>query len=180
MNCLKKVRIFAAIFFVMLFFISSCEGETVSASNKSGVCTFSAISGHIYNQGKPVTNAKVIRTTDWQKKKVDETTTDDNGYFEMPAVFESSIANILPMEFVVAQTIEVVVDGVAMEFWSGVKRKKTENAEGQGNEVKVKCELSNDRVAIRVDGQPFITSCEWDVSPDKPMTIEDFLGTNND
>ncbi len=162
------------------FFISSCKGAVVSSSKKSGACTFSAISGHIYNHGKPIGNSRVIRTTDWQKKKIDETVTDENGYFEMPALYESSVANILPMEFVVSQTIDVVVDGEKFEFWSGVKRSKNENTEGQGRPPIVRCELSEKRKSIMFDRQIFMTKCTWAVTPEKPMSIEEMLKTNDD
>ena len=152
----------------------------MSNSKRSGVCTFSAISGHILNQGKPVVNAKVIRTTDWKNKKTDEVITDGNGYFDMPAIYESSLASVLPMEFVVAQTIAVVVDGEPVDFWTGVKRKKDENSEGQGEAPVVSCELSNEAAVITVDGQPFITKCKWNVVPDKLISIEDMLKTDDD
>ncbi len=65
------------------------------------VCLFSEISGVITLDGKPVANAKLVRTVNKEKDITDETTTDDKGYFKMPAVYERTITKFLPMEFVV-------------------------------------------------------------------------------
>ncbi|WP_439135837.1 DUF6795 domain-containing protein, partial [Pseudomaricurvus sp.] len=65
------------------------------------VCTFSKVSGVILRGGEPVSGARVIRETDFQSKRRDEAVTDDQGYFEMPSLFERSITSLLPQEFVV-------------------------------------------------------------------------------
>ena len=72
------------------------------------VCLFSKISGVILLNGKAVANARVVRTVKLSKEQTDETTTDDQGYFEMSAVFTRTIGKYLPQEFVSSQLIEVV------------------------------------------------------------------------
>ncbi|MFD1216827.1 MULTISPECIES: DUF4198 domain-containing protein [Microbulbifer] len=130
------------------------------------VCTFSGISGVILFEGKPVSGARVIRTTDFQKKKQDETVTDSEGRFELPPIFERHIVNLLPQEFVVGQLINVSFNDEEFKIWSGVKRKREENAEARGKPLVVVCELTQEDEVINVDRQPFITKCKWDVVPD--------------
>lgn len=75
------------------------------------VCLFSKISGVITLDGKPAANAKVIRTVNLNKDKIDSTYTDENGHFEMPAVFQRTVTKFLPQEFVAKQDIVVQYNG---------------------------------------------------------------------
>lgn len=133
-------------------------------------CTFSAMSGVILNNGKPVKNAIVKRETHWQKKVSDETTTDEKGYFEFPVRFERSIAAILPQEFVVSQKIFVLHEGKSHEIWSGVKRNKEENVETDGGPIVATCYLEKEEKMIFVNRQPFWTKCVWNGTHKKPIT----------
>lgn len=135
------------------------------------VCTFSPISGVILFEGKPAVGARVVRTTDYQKKIQDETLTDSNGYFELPGIFERNIVNFLPQEFVVGQLVNVSFSGREFRIWSGVKRKREENSESRGKPLVVTCELTQKDEIINVDRQPFITKCRWDVTPDVKENI---------
>lgn len=135
------------------------------------VCLFSGISGVITLDGKPVANARLVRTVNKEKDKVDETTTDENGYFEMPPVFERTISKFLPMEFVVSQKITVYNQDQEVEVWSGVKRIPDENAESKGKPLVVKCELGLEEMNyVKVNGGPIFSRCDWDVEPDKKYT----------
>jgi hypothetical protein len=73
----------------------------------------------------------------------------------MPALFVRSIAKYLPQEFVVGQSIKVVVGDKEDQIWSGVKRKKEENTESRGEPLIVTCDLSNKKEIIRVNGSVF-------------------------
>lgn len=134
------------------------------------VCLFSGISGVITLDGEPVVNAKVRRIVGrvfTGGKKIDETTTDENGYFEMPAVFQRTISKYLPQEFVAPQQMFVDYNGKEYFLWEGVKREPGENVESRGKPLVVSCELASEEKNIVVDGS-FITSvCTWDVEPDK-------------
>lgn len=138
----------------------------MAVSDLGKVCLFSGISGVITLNGKPVANAKLVRTADRDGVMTDETTTDVNGYFSMPAVFERTITKYLPQEFVAAQKIFVYVDGMKYKMWSGVKRKPFENAESRGEPLVVKCELSSDEKFKQVDNSPIFSLCEWEAEPD--------------
>ncbi len=131
------------------------------------VCLFSKISGVITFEGKPVANALLTRTASLSKDKVDQTRTDENGHFEMPAVFERTITKFLPQEFVAKQVISVEFNNQTYDIWSGVKRTPEENAESRGKPLVVSCELTQaDLELIEVNGGPIFSRCTWGVEPD--------------
>ncbi len=141
-------------------------------TNIGKLCIFSAISGVITLNGQPVANAKVIRTASKERDHQDETTTDENGHFAFPPMYERSIAKYLPMEFVASQEIMVEYKNKSYKLWSGVKWKPEENAESRGKPLVVQCQLEIDDKYISVDGSKFFTLCTWDVKPDPPVNID--------
>lgn len=130
------------------------------------VCLFSKISGVITLDGKPAANAKVIRTVNLNKDKIDSTYTDENGHFEMPAVFQRTVTKFLPQEFVAKQDIVVQYNGDLYDIWSGVKRTPEENAEARGGALSVQCELNSEKSFKQVNNSPFISRCTWPTEPD--------------
>ncbi len=134
------------------------------------LCLFSSISGTITLNGQVIKNAKIKRVVDKahsKGSKIDETTTDDQGRFAMPAIFDSSVVGkVLPMEFAVPQYIYVTYKGKEYEIWYGVKARSEENAESRGKPLNVSCELEKETEVIWVDGSVFHTKCTWDVIPD--------------
>jgi hypothetical protein len=141
----------------------------MSLAEVGRVCLFSAISGTITLDGKPVANARLVRTGDRDGPKVDEATTDENGYFEFPPMYERTVTKFLPQEFVASQKITVDYDGKQYEIWSSVKRNKEENAESRGNPLIVACELNGEEKSIVVNRVPIHGLCVWDVEPDAPI-----------
>jgi hypothetical protein len=135
------------------------------------VCLFSKISGVITLDGKPVANAKITRTVNLNKDKVDHTYTDDKGYFEMPAVFQRTVTKFLPQEFVAKQ--EIVVRHLEKEYriWSSVKRTPEENSEARGKDLVVECELNGEETLITVNNSPIFSLCKWNVEPDPKRKI---------
>ncbi|MGI9282960.1 MAG: DUF6795 domain-containing protein [Endozoicomonas sp.] len=131
------------------------------------MCTFSKVSGVILNNGEPVVGATVLRESGYQKKVTDQTTTDEKGYFEMPAKFERTIAKYLPMEFVAGQTLTVEFEGESHSIWRSVKRSREENSESKGKPIEVKCDLQNEEKPIVVNRVVTITKCDWNVEPDE-------------
>ena len=131
------------------------------------VCLFSGISGVITFDGKPVANARLVRTVNKEKTKIDETTTDEKGYFEMPAVFERTVTKFLPQEFVVKQEIEVFYNQKSFDIWSGVKRNIEENSESRGVLLVVACELTNEKEFKQVNNNPIISRCTWEAEADE-------------
>ena len=133
------------------------------------VCLFSAMSGTITLDGKPVANARLVRTGDRDGPKIDETVTDENGHFKFPAMFERTITKILPQEFVAAQKIVVIYNNKDYTIWKSVKRNSAENVESKGKPLVVACELNSERKSIVVDRVPIHGLCVWDVEPDAPI-----------
>ena len=147
----------------------------MSFSDIGKMCLFSGISGVITLDGQPVINARlkrIVRKAHSEGKKTDETTTDDKGYFSMPAVFDRSIVGkILPMEFSVPQQIYVYYQGQEYKIWSGVKRDREENSESSGNPLIVSCELNQEHEIASVGGGFVSSSCHWEFTPDPPVTF---------
>ena len=146
------------------------------------VCLFSAMSGVITLNGKPVANALLKRTVDLSKPKTDETRTDEHGQFEFPAAYERTITKYLPQEFVAGQTIIVYYQGKEYELWSGVKRNPEENVESRGKPLVVQCELNSEKKHIRVNVGPISSLCTWDVEPDPKIELDHLFdpGTDED
>lgn len=129
-------------------------------------CLFSKMKGVITLNGEPATGAKLVRTANRAKPITDETTTDENGYFEFDAIFERSVTKFLPQEFVANQEIIVHYKGNEYDIWSAVKRSPEENTESKGKELNVRCELSDEKTMIMVNRSPISSRCTWDVEPD--------------
>ncbi len=157
---------------ILLFILLLLSGGTVVGLTDIGkLCIFSAISGVITLNGQPVAHARLIRTGEKERTHQDETTTDEKGYFEFPAMYERSIAKYLPMEFVASQTIMVEYKGQTYKLWSGVKRKPEENTESRGKPLIVQCDLNQERDLKEVNSTPIISMCTWDAEPDPPIDM---------
>lgn len=148
----------------------------MTTQNKGGACAFSAISGFIYENEKPASGAKVLRTADWKQVLTDEAMTDEKGYFEFPAMYASDRLAILPSEFVVSQTLEVLHGAEKIKIWDGVKRSKEEGSESKGNDIKLRVELSDELKLHLVSGRGIFVRGEWDVKLDEEQSIDDILG----
>lgn len=158
-------------FFVFIVLVIVFVGASaVSKNNKT--CLFSAISGTITLNGKPVGNARIKRVSD---ERVDESKTDENGYFTMPSIFAnpifSFISRFIPGQFVSPQKLYVYVDGMEYQLLEGIKRKENELSESRGRTWVISCELSDDPIRFRIDGNAFSSRCKWDAEHDRKMEI---------
>ncbi|TVZ41654.1 hypothetical protein P886_1002 [Alteromonadaceae bacterium 2753L.S.0a.02] len=122
-------------------------------------CVFSGVKAQLFYNGKPVANAKVIRQWEWHKENSDETITDENGYFMLPEVYESSASRLFPSEFVVGQQLSVSVNDEEIIFWSNSKRDPDVNAEFGGAAFTVKCELTEEERLVEDYGSLMVTKC---------------------
>jgi len=97
------------------------------------VCLFSPVKGKVVNRGQPVVGAVIERSYDWAWKKQkghDQTTTDQNGEFSLPAIYGTMIlGSVLPHEPVIEQTINIQHQGETHEAWFTNKRLYSENGE---------------------------------------------------
>lgn len=132
----------------------------MSFFNPTRTCVFSEVKARLILDGKPVVGTKVIRQWNWNKKKTDESVTDESGYVYFPAVFESSVARLLPAELVIGQQLSVEINGENKVFWSNGKREPEENAEYGGAQFSVVCELSDEEVLIEEYGSLMVTMCK--------------------
>lgn len=117
---------------ILILFISLLLSLKVSAMpliNPTKACVFSAVKARLTMNGEPLKNVTVIRRWEWRQLKEESTTTDENGFFRLPAIFESSITRMLPIELVIAQGLYLIVDGEERKLWSNSKRTPEENAE---------------------------------------------------
>ena len=122
-------------------------------------CVFSSVSAVITQSGQPLKNVKVVRKWEWNKLNQDSTTTNENGYFEFPAVFEFSIARFLPIELVIGQGLYVVIDGEEKKIWSNSKREPEENAEYGGKNFNASCDLDAEERLVKDYGSLMVTKC---------------------
>ena len=138
-------------------------------------CLFSEMTGVVSFEGKPAAGVKLIRMVNYDKDVFDEAVTDELGNFHFPAIERTSIlSKILPMEFVVYQSITAHHNTKEVEIWSGVKRTPGKNSESRGKPLIVECNLSQAEVSfISVDGNLVHSRCTWDVEPDPSQA--DFL-----
>ena len=129
-------------------------------------CLFSGMTGVINYEGKPAANVRLLRKV--EGKDIDETITDENGYFEFKAVYQKkSLFDFLPTEFSVQQIITAIKDDKEYPMWTGVKRQREENSESRGKPLVVSCELTLEETHhISVNDSPFFTMCTWDVEED--------------
>lgn len=161
----------------------------MASSNTNGKdCLFSAISGTITFNGEPAAGAHVKRVAGKAHvdgEFTDETFTDDNGYFSMPAVWERNLlSRVFPMEFAVPQKITIDFKGEEYLIWTSVKRSREEHSESKGKPLVVQCELTSEERNFDVDGAFFATLCTWDVEIDpqedysNPANVFDGFGDN--
>jgi len=160
-------------FILLVMLVNGVNAMGLSDAGK--VCLFSGMSGVIKLDGKVAGGARLVRTVNKEKDIKDETTTDENGYFEFEPVFDRTITKYLPMEFAVSQVVWVHYEGNEYKMWSGVKRKPEENIESRGKPLVVECELNSERNVIEVNNSPIISLCAWDVEADPKIDFETII-----
>ncbi len=124
------------------------------------VCVFSELTVHLTLDGVPLANKKVTRQWEWDNLNSDEMMTNNAGLVSFPAVFESSVSRLLPMELVVGQQLSVELDGNDKVFWTNSKREPKENAEYGGVVFLADCELNDEEVLIEDYGSLMVTQCK--------------------
>jgi hypothetical protein len=109
------------------------------------VCLFSPVKGKVVLKGQPVVGAVIERSYDWAWKKQkgrDETTTDQNGEFSLPAIYGTMVlGSVLPHEPVIDQTINIQYQGKTYEAWYFHKGEYSEHGELSGRPLNLLCDL---------------------------------------
>ena len=133
-------------------------------------CVFSSVKARLLLNGKPAAYAKVRREWNWNKPNSDEGTTDEQGYVMFPAVFESSMSRLLPIEIAISQRLLVEVNGDFKEFWLNDKREPGENEEYYGAPFDVVCELTDAAKLISAPiGLGKLTACKLNKGTNEQM-----------
>lgn len=148
-------------------------------SDVGKVCLFSKMEGVIKLDGKPVSSARLVRTVNLSKDEVDETVTDENGYFKFDVIFKRTITKLLPQEFVSNQNVTVYLKDKKYRIWSSVKRVPDENSESRGKPFVVECELNSEERILTVNNSPIFTLCTWDVVPDEKPDMSKLMDLIN-
>jgi len=86
----------------------------------------------------------------------------DYGNLKFPAVYESSLTRLTPMELVIAQSLHAKVDGEEFMFWVNTKFDPKENAEFKGRPTVLTCDLSKEMKTTREFGSIMYTLCTWE------------------
>jgi hypothetical protein len=106
---------------------------------------FSAVSGKVLLDGKPVPGAKVEREFRWSWKDEigkDSTTTGAAGEFSFAKIERSSfLGSLLPHEPVVRQSLTIQHGGKAYEAWLLNKHNYDDNGEVEGKALRLVCRL---------------------------------------
>lgn len=123
-------------------------------------CVFSEVKVRLLQNGEPVSNAKVYRQWNWNNLSSDESVTNDEGYVSFPAVYESSVSRLLPIEIVIGQELSVEINGEKKVFWTNSKRDAEENTEYGGAQFQAVCELSKEEELIEDHGSLMVTMCK--------------------
>lgn len=71
------------------------------------------------------------------------------------------MSQLLPLEFVVAQGVNVYFNDTEYEIWINSKRRPEKNSELGGKELKLKCELTAEPKIYREFSTLLMTSCVW-------------------
>ena len=126
-------RIISIISAALLLIVGGSLLLTTNAFGMFKVCLFSPVKGKVVLNGEPVVGAVIERNYDWawgNKKGSDETTTDQNGEFSLPAIYGTMIlGSVLPHEPVIEQTINIQYQEKTHEAWFTNKRLYCENGE---------------------------------------------------
>lgn len=134
----------------------------MSVFNPFRTCVFSEVRARLTMNGEPIKNTKVTRQWEWNKRRSDSAITDDDGYVYFPAVFEFSLARLLPIEVVIGQRLSIEANGEEIKFWQNSKRAPDKNAEYGGHAFNVSCELTQEEVLMRDYGSLMLTMCKLD------------------
>jgi len=133
----------------------------MSLFNPLRTCVFSAVQARLTKNGVPLKGVTVVRRWEWRHAREDSTTTDEQGRFSFPPVFESSITRLMPIELVIAQALYVKLGSEEQNFWTNSKFSAEEHAEYKGKHMALACELTDEMKVTREFGSIMYTLCVW-------------------
>jgi len=141
-------KLAAGIIFFSFFF--STIGYTMSFFTKQVL--FSEVKGVVLNQGKPVTDAEVIRRysydDDWKEEVIK---TNKDGGFYFPKATSTSLFDMgfLPSEIVVSQEIIIKYKDTSYDAWVFVRDNYDDGSELGIKSINLICDISNEPKQIK-------------------------------
>jgi len=153
-----------------LILVSICLGKTVEGASmslfskeKHEVVVSSPFEGVITYKGKPAAGAKVERTLKWKDEdgEKDSVETDLDGRFFLPIV-EDTVSLSPITQFVMGQEIKVYFNNEEYLIWTIGKDSRVIYGELGGVPKNLRCELTDELVAVDVEDALLGTSCKWD------------------
>lgn len=119
------------------------------------MCLFSAVRGVVLDHGKPVQGALITRNYFWHwkdRRGADETVTDAQGRFELPAIWGRSLLGaILPHQTFVEQKIAIQYGGKDYVAWRFIRSTYEENSELFGKPIDLRCSLEREPARQRLE-----------------------------
>ncbi|MEY4589394.1 MAG: hypothetical protein RL497_1470 [Pseudomonadota bacterium] len=157
----KYIRLTALTMAVI--FNSSCEASMFTA--KEDVVLFSRVQGKLFFEGKPVVSAKVIRRYIYDTKDPieDFCITNNSGEFDFPSVVRKNTSVSGLTQFVSHQEMVVEFRGNVYPIWGHGKMEKAENSEYDGFFKKLKCNIDDELVRMRLNNRDLVlTNCVFE------------------
>ena len=123
------------------------------------ICLFSKVKGTVLLDGKPVSNAAIVREADLRGTLyTDETKTDENGRYEFDAIYKMSLRAILPVETTIIQKMIIRHEGKEYIAWDIPKGGIEEDGEIK-RPLHFTCDLSNENIKQEVNNTVFWGIC---------------------
>jgi hypothetical protein len=149
----------------MSMFLSNCT--EVNAIGE--VVLFSALSGKVFDKGKPVAGVTLERETKWTWGKEtikDIAVTGNDGSFAFPSIKRRMlIGSLLPHETVILQDINLSLSGTVHGIWLTNKRNYESNGELHYFDD------SKGMTSYRNPSKPMQVRCSLDTQPERRGTI---------
>lgn len=143
-------------YFVLLGFLSvpyliltTWDFSLFQTVRQDNLLLSSAVSGQLFDQGKPVVGAKVVRVLSWNmdaEPRTEITFTSDRGHFQFPEVRGAAEFGFLAKLFhvpTVSIRIYVPVDGVDYLFYANGRSSYQGHGETGFPQIQISCDLKS-------------------------------------
>lgn len=130
------------------------------------VCVASGFEGRVTFDGEPASGARIVRTYYWKSEKgqTEEKIADKDGRFSFSSHWKV-YRQVLPVQFVVQQTIFVYYKDTEYQVLETGKMNKVEFSEFGGRPENFRCELTDQNIrGVDVESGFVATTCYWDQS----------------
>jgi len=128
----------------------------------------SPLSGKLVRAGDPILNTRIVRTLYWngnQEGIKQIFSSDDNGYFSLPA--HEEMLELGPLQEFIAKTdIKALIDGVEEDIWYSTKMAKELNSEFDTPPRALVCDLNEPEIGVNIKYGLCLTKCRWENMPE--------------